>query len=74
MNYLQSPRYMLSLTAYFLVFLDPKADQSDLQNVLMFERGIEFFVYIIYHLFWRGKSEIKSLLSYDSTGSQAVVL
>ena len=67
---------MLSLTAYFLVFLDPKADRSDLQNVLMFERGIdiEFFVYIMYHLFWRGKSEIKLLLSYDSTGSQAVVL
>ena len=49
---------MLSLTAYFLVFLDPKADRSDLQNVLMFERGIEFFAYIMYHLFWRGKSEI----------------
>ena len=66
---------MLSLTAYFLVFLDPKADGSDLQNVLMFEKGIGFFVYIMYHLFWRGnKSEIKLLLSYDSTGSQAVVL
>ena len=34
---------MLSLTAYFSVFLDPKADGSDLQNVLMFEKGIEFF-------------------------------
>ena len=66
---------MLSLTAYFLVFLDPKADGSDLQNVLMFEKGIEFFVYIMYHLFWRGnKSEIKLLLLCDSTGSQAVVL
>ena len=66
---------MLSLTAYFLVFLDPKADGSDLQNVLMFEKGIEFFIYIMYHLFWRGnKSEIKLLFSYDSTGSQAVVL
>ena len=32
---------MLSLTAYFLVYLDPKADGSDLQNVLMFEKGIQ---------------------------------
>ena len=66
---------MLTLTAYFLVFLDPKSDRSDLQNALMFEKGIEFFAYIMYHLFWRGnKSEIKLLLSYDSTDSQAVVL